>query len=129
MESADVYCSAGVCSGQVFAHLADGDYTWHVRGKAGLNFGRWTPLASFTVASGGLTWNYPFTDSSSGWVDVHGQWDLAESNYYRGDANGAACIWGCASTFHNYRLTNANFETTIDSSSSAGISISCKVVE
>lgn len=31
----DVYCTAGVCSGQVFAHLADGDYTWHVRGKAG----------------------------------------------------------------------------------------------
>jgi hypothetical protein len=109
------FCSAGVCSGQIFTHLADDDYTWRVRGKAGRNFGQWTADESFTVSSGGLTWTYPFTDNADGWVDVHGLWDIAESDYYRGDAYNSLCIWGCASTFHNYRVGNAIFEADIAS--------------
>jgi len=114
------FCTAGVCTGQVFTHLADGDYTWHVRGKAGRNFGQWSAYESFTVTSGGLTWTYPFTDDANGWVDVHDLWDLAESEYYRGDAYDALCTWGCASTFHNYRVGNAIFEADIASTGADG---------
>lgn len=111
----DNFCSSGTCTGQIPSHLADGSYTWHVRGKAARNFGDWTPLTGFTVAAGGQTWNYPFTDTSYGWVDVHGLWALAESDYYRGDAYATTCPYGCTTTFHNYRVSNAVFEADIAS--------------
>jgi hypothetical protein len=114
------FCTAGVCNGQIFTHLADGDYTWRVRGNAGSNFGQWTADESFTVSSGGVTWTYPFTDNANGWVDVQGLWDIAESDYYRGDAYSAICSYGCATTFHNYRVGSAIFEADIASTGADG---------
>lgn len=116
----DTYCVGDACSAQIFTHLTDGNYTWHVRGKAARNFGQWTALDSFTVSAGGTSWTYPFDDNSDGWVDVHDTWAIDIPGYYSGDAYYAMCGYGCATTFHNYSVSNAIFNADIASTGADG---------
>lgn len=114
--SDDTDCTAGACLGEITPYLEAGEYKWHVRGKNGTNYGNWTPYRTLTVTGTDVVWNYDFTSSSSGWVDVSGYWYLYLSDYYSVDANSACSYtYNCFPTYHNYRLTNATMETSLRS--------------
>jgi subtilisin family serine protease len=109
----DTYCDATACTWDVDPALANGDYKWHVRAKNGRNFGRWTAYRAITITGGASTWNYDFNSSAADWIDLDDVWDIWSSAAYRGQPG--VCDYNCATTYHNYNLTNGTFEARLRS--------------
>lgn len=109
----DTHCDETACTWTVDPALANGEYKWHVRAKNGRNFGRWTAYRAITITGGASTWNYDFNGSAEGWVDIDDRWDIWNSAAYRGVPG--ACSYICATTYHNFSLTNGTFEARLRS--------------
>jgi hypothetical protein len=105
------FCNETACTWDVNPALANGEYKWHVRAKNGRNFGRWTAYRTITITGGAASWDYDFNSSAADWVDIDDRWDIWNSAAYRGQpSQEEKCSYNCATTYHNYNLTNGTFE-------------------